>query len=316
MRVLITGAGGFIGSHVARRFVERGADVAALVRPSTDLDRLADIRRALVLIEADLQAATGLHEKIAACDPDVCVHLAWHIPPGRYRHALDNLDSVAGSLNLLQALTQTGCRRVVVVGSCAEYAGRDGCVDDHGEIRPDTLYGASKHAMSLLAHKLADQHGWTATTARLFHVYGPGEPPARLVPSLIRALLEERSFALTSGDQVRDLLYVDDAADALVTIASADVAGGINVASGVPTTVADLAREIGRQLGRPELVQLGVLPRKAEDPQWLCARPGRLHEDLGWRPRHDLVTGLSSTIDWWRRIGHVNRMSAVSQPQN
>jgi nucleoside-diphosphate-sugar epimerase len=299
MRVLVTGAAGFLGSHVTRRCVRAGWNVAALVRPNADVSRLADVRDSLTLVEADLLAVQSPPDALVAVAPELVIHAAWRVPPGRYLQALDNLDSVAASVALFRALASTDCRRIVFVGSCAEYAPCSGCVDERSAVGPQTLYGGCKLAVSTVMDQMAREKGWSAATARLFNLYGPDEPAGRLVPSVIGALREGRVCALTPGDQTRDFLHVEDAADGVWTIAASDLDGVVNVASATPIPVATLARELARQLGRPDLLQLGARPRPPDEPQWLCAKPGRLHE-TGWTPRYDLGRGLEHTIEWWR----------------
>ena len=314
MRVLVTGGAGFIGSHVVRRLMRAGCEVAVVVRPGTPLTPFIDVANRLTILEADLRSAVGLARSLAAIDPDMCLHLAWYTAPGRYLHAFENLDAVEGSSILLKALSETSCRRIIVVGSCAEYALRAGCVDEDSVIAPRTLYAACKHAVWMMAEQVARRRGWTAATARLFQVYGPGEPDTRLIPTVIADLLAGRQCSLTSGDQLRDFLHAEDVADAIWAVAASDIEGPVNVACGVPTSVSDVSREIARQLGRPDLLAFGARPTPADDPAWLCAMPGRLHNTLSWRPRFELAAGLEQTIEWWRRrIGDAGHMSAVSK---
>ena len=129
MRILITGAAGFVGSHVVRRFLRAGWEVAALVRPGSDVARLADVQERFTLVECDLHAP-HLARALEAAPPELCVHSAWEVPPTRYLHAPENLSSVAASAQLLLALKPTSCRRVLFVGSCAEYAPSERCVDE------------------------------------------------------------------------------------------------------------------------------------------------------------------------------------------
>jgi nucleoside-diphosphate-sugar epimerase len=316
VRVLITGAAGFVGSHIVRRFLGAGWEVAALVRPGTDCGRLGDVRDHLTLVECDLHSPR-LVSAVEAEAPELCVHAAWHVPPVKYLNAPENLSSVAASALLLLALKPTGCRRIVFVGSCAEYAPSDTCVDEASAIGPVSLYGTCKHAVSRTFDQFARQNGWSCVTARVFNPYGPHEPPGRLVRSLIDALLHGRSCPLTAGDQVRDFLHVEDIADAIWTVAAGDLQGPVNIASSVPTTVADVAREVARQIGRPDLIELGALARPEGDPQWLCARPGRLRQAHAWAPHHDLASGMEATIRWWRRhLAESDSVSAVSRRTN
>jgi len=208
---------------------------------------------------------------------------------------------VTTSVGLVRALSRTSCRRFVFVGSSAEYAPADDCVDEQSAVEPRTLYTACKVAVSMMTTQVAAECGWTAVTARIFNIYGPREPEPRLVPSVIRALLAGRPVQVTSGAQVRDFLHIDDVADALWTVATSELTGTVNVASAVQTTVAAVATEIARQVGRPDLLQFGAVPTRSSDAAPVCAHRGRLHEELGWAPRFDLVSGLSHTIEWWKR---------------
>jgi nucleoside-diphosphate-sugar epimerase len=311
MRVLVTGAAGFLGSHVVRRCVRAGCEVAALVRPGSDLARIIDIADRVTLVEADLRSDAA-PEAIAAARPDVCIHAAWHVAPGRYPQAIENLDSVAASAALLRALASTECGRTVFVGSCLEYAPSSGCMDETSPVGPRTLYGGCKLAVSIMLEQLAREKGRSAATARLFNLYGPYEAAGRLVPAVIHALRDGRSCALTSGTQTRDFLHIADAADGVWTVAESGLEGAVNVASGTPATVADLARELARQLGRPDLLQLGARPLPSDEPTWLCAKPGRLHR-TGWVPQYDLARGLEHTIEWWRHRRDASPVSALSQ---
>ena len=273
----------------------------AVVRPGGDTRVLAALGDRLTVVTGDLRDTEALTRGLGLLPPDLCLHLAWYAIPGRYLSALENLDAVVASACLLRALSRTSCRRIVVAGTCAEYADAVDCVSEHSAIGPRTLYAVCKRAVSLMAAQVAADRGWTAATARLFQVFGPREPEARLIPSVIRALIAGRPCPLTRGDQVRDFLHVEDVADALWAIATSERGGAVNVASGIPTTVAAAASEIARQVGRPDLLQLDAFPTRPDDAAHICARRGRLHEELGWTPRFDLASGLAHTIEWWRR---------------
>jgi nucleoside-diphosphate-sugar epimerase len=301
VRVVLTGGAGFVGLPVARRVVHAGCELLAIVRPGREAGILKDLGDRVTVLSQDMRESEALAQALKEFEPSLCLHLAWYVVPGRYPTALDNLDSVTTSVGLVRALSRTSCRRFVFVGSSAEYAPADDCVDEQSAIEPRTLYTACKTAVSLMTTQVAAECGWTAVTARIFNIYGPREPEPRLVPSVIRALLAGRPVQLTSGAQVRDFLHVDDVADALWTVARSELTGTVNVASAVQTTVAAVATEIARQVGRPDLLQFGAVPTRSPDAAPVCSRRGRLHEELGWTPRFDLASGLAHTIEWWKR---------------
>jgi nucleoside-diphosphate-sugar epimerase len=299
MRVAVTGAGGFVGGPLVRCLLEHGCEVAALVRSAPALETFADVRHRLTCITGDLRS-DDVGRALETFRPDACIHGAWYTVPGRYQHGLENLDSVGATATLLRSLTRTTCRRFVMIGTCAQYQRVEDSLTETSADNPGTLYAASKQAAWMMTEGVAAECGWTAANARLFQVYGPREPEARMVPSVIRSLLASKRCPLTTGSQIRDFLHVEDVADALAMVVRRnDISGVVNVAGGRPVAVADVARSIGEQLHRAQLLGFGERPASADDPPSLWARPGRLH-DIGWRPRLELPDGLRHTIEWWK----------------
>jgi nucleoside-diphosphate-sugar epimerase len=302
MRVLLTGAAGFIGSHVVRLLVHERCEVLALVRPGTDLSRIADVQSALRLLRGDVLQLDPIENALDSFKPDACIHLAWCAKPGEYLHSAENIDLVAGTARLATKLATVGCRRFVGVGTCFEYDTQGGTLSERTALDPRFLYSACKAAtfMVLTNLPLGDM---TMAWARLFYLYGPFENERRLVPSVIRALLLGEEARCTTGAQVRDFLHVEDLASALWAIAQSSVAGAVNVGSGAPVTVAHLVKRLGEMLDRSELIKLGALPYAKDDPPFVCANNQRLRTETSWQPRFALDDGLRATIDWWRSRG-------------
>ncbi len=299
MRVLVTGAAGFIGSHVTRRLLQRGHEVGALVRAPERAWRLRGELSHLRIFAGDLAALGEVEAGLMQWRPELCLHLAWYAEPGRYAQAPENLDSLRASLDLLHLLGRIGCRRMVAAGTCAEYDPTIGIYPESAPTAPTTLYGASKLALSFVARQLAAQDGFTVAWARIFYLYGPFEDARRLVPRLIRVLRRGETFPATTGREVRDYLHVDDVAAAFVALGESARSGVFNVCSGVPVTVRELMETVAGIIGRPGLIQFGAMP----DPrgQLPCVRGEnrRLRSDLRWSPRYGLREGLEQTVGWW-----------------
>ncbi|TAJ22640.1 MAG: NAD(P)-dependent oxidoreductase [Nitrospirae bacterium] len=298
MNILLTGATGFIGSRLARRLLVAGHRVTALIRPAGDRWRIRDIEPSLSVLEGDLCTPLTLRGLLVSIRPDLLIHLAWGGQLGA--PAIDNLTALGSSLELLRLMPDIGCPRVMIAGTCFEYDQSEGELDEESPARPHDLYGACKHALFLAASHFAELAKIDLIWPRLFYVYGPGEDPRRLVPSVVLALLRDRPAPTTQGEQVRDYLHVDDVADALVAIVGKGCSGAINVASGSTVTVAQVATLIGRLLEKPELIRLGALPYREGEPMVIRAGTRRLREEVGWNPRFDLVGGLTDTIGWWK----------------
>jgi nucleoside-diphosphate-sugar epimerase len=294
-RVLVTGASGFIGSHCLQPLRERGFDVHAVARA-----RPADAGGLVTWHAADLLDRASTAALVDAVRPSHLLHLAWYVVPGQLIAAPQNFDWVAASVELVRRFAEAGGRRLAVCGSAYEYDWRYGyCTEGLTPCTPDTVYGACKLALSEMVRSLAAAQGLSAAWPRVFFLYGPREHPQRLVSSVIRSLLRGEPARCSHGRQVRDYLHVQDVADGLATVLDSEAEGAINVSSGAATTLREIVRTAARLVGRPELLQLGALPPRANDAPLVVGSPERA-QALGWAPRHDLESGLRLTVEWWQ----------------
>jgi nucleoside-diphosphate-sugar epimerase len=298
--VLLTGASGFIGAHVARRLLDEGCEVAALVRPGGVPWRIADIVASLRVVRGDLMAPDDLKRTIAALRPEVCVHLAWCAEPGAYLHSPDNVRFLTASLEMATALADAGCRRFVGIGTCLEYDASAGTLSESSALGPASLYAASKAGLGLMLEQVGRLMGMRVAWVRLFHLYGPYEDQRRLVPSVINALTRGEQAQVTEGRQVRDFLHVEDVASAIWAVAASDLTGAVNVGSGHGIAVRDLVARIGALMGRSDRIAFGARPQPSSESMAICADIHRLLANAAWRPRYDLDQGLRQTIAWWQ----------------
>lgn len=303
MKVLVTGAAGFVGSQVARQLLASGDEVVALLRPGESTARLTDALPRLVTRDIDLADSDSLRAMVAAERPAACVHTAWNAEPGRYLHSRENLRLVEASHRLAEALADHGCARLVGVGTNAEYDTSYGYLSERTPTAPGYLYSACKLGLSHSLAQLGLLTGMQVAWARLFYLYGPWEDPRRLVSSVARALLEGHEAPCSEGSQVRDFLHVADVAGALVAVLRSGLTGPVNVGSGEPVTVREVVTRLGAIVGRPELLRPGALAVKPGEPPFVCADNRRLREGTGWSPTFTLDAGLADTVRWWRERG-------------
>lgn len=291
MNVLLTGAGGFIGSRVAQLLLDRGHHVHAVVRPSMPAPMFELAERNFTVWPADLLDASAGRAAVHGAKPDATLHLAWFTEPGRYLHDKPkNLESLAAGTALLGHLTEVGCSRIVLGGTCLEGAVGPG-------YQP-TFYAVAKRALHDLAASL-NSSGTTVACCHVFSVYGPGEDERRAVPSVVRSLLQGDPVAVSPGTGLRDYLYVDDVAHALCAVVGSDVAGTFDVCSGQPRPLAAVFEEIGIATGRGDLIRWGERkPRPGENFE-VGGDPLALTE-LGWSPSRSLHDGIAETVAWWR----------------
>ncbi|RFU38230.1 NAD-dependent epimerase/dehydratase family protein [Actinomadura logoneensis] len=301
MRVLVTGAAGFIGSHLVDRLLADGNEVAGV----DDLSTGRNGNDAIELWRMDV-ADPALADRVAAFRPEVVCHLAAQVS---VRVSVgdplaDARTNVVGTANVLEAARLAGARKVVFTSSCAVYGVPDGLpVPPDAELRPASPYAASKVAGEVYAGMYSALHGLDHTILTLANVYGPRQTPegeAGVVSIFTDALLAGRPTRVYGdGKQTRDYVYVLDVVDAFAR-ATGDGASGLrlNVGTGLQTTDRDLHTLVARAAGAPDdpafaPPRLGDLPAMAIDAS-------RTTETLGWRPRTSLPDGLAATVAWAR----------------
>jgi nucleoside-diphosphate-sugar epimerase len=293
MRILVTGAAGFIGSHIARQLVREGHEVHALDRPQADLWRIKDIESSLHVIRADLLDSSFALPSFPFA---ACLHLAWYVEPGKYLHSPLNKDWVEASLRLARNLQDAGCRRFVAAGTCFEYVTSEPPQRESTPTAPSTIYVQSKLELFHALQSIGMDFAWV----RFFYQYGPYEDPRRLMPVVINLLRRGEEVKLVPGDRIRDYLHIEDVASAVCAVAQSQLTGAVNIGSGVPVTVRDIALKIGALLDRVDLIKLGALPWSPTEPMHLLADNTKLREGTGWKPQYDLDAGLRQTVEWWK----------------
>ncbi len=301
MRVLVTGATGFIGSHIVRRLIAQGCEVYAIIRPNSNVWRINDIIGSINVIPCDLFSIREWDRYIKEIRPDLCIHLAWYVEPGEYLNSLENTRFAYATIELATRLAGIGCRRFISAGTCFEYDTDLGYLSETTSTAPRSLYAATKLGLYLTLDQIGRLMGMSVAWLRFFYLYGPYEDKRRLVPAIICSLIDNREAKATKGEQIRDFLHVEDVADAVWAVAQSGLSGPINIGSGKPVAVRDIVMKIGTILGRPELITLGALPHNPSDPMFICANNRLLTNSTAWFPRYDLEGGLHHTVEWWKR---------------
>ena len=287
--VLLTGASGLIGRQCVPTLLAAGYRVTVLSRDGKAPDG-AQALKADLLDHATTKAAVE-HAKATHL-----LHLAWHAGARDRWTSPANLDWVSATFALVQAFAAAGGHRAVCVGSCAEYDWSAVTLRENTPLRPATLYGAAKAAAGMALTKAAPALDLSFAWARPFFCYGPGEPPGRLFGDLVKGLKADEPVACTDGEQRRDFLHTADIAAALTALLSSGVEGPVNVASGEAIPVRDLIMEAANQMGRPDLIRLGAIQRPASDPPLLAANTERLANEVGFKPRYTLNTGVAQVL--------------------
>jgi nucleoside-diphosphate-sugar epimerase len=211
--------------------------------------------------------------------------------------------NVLGFLNLLTSAEAAGAERVAGAGSCFEYdATSDKPLAESDPLLPLTPYAASKSSAVMLASAFAKTRDLKVVMLRPFTAYGPYERPDRLIPHVILSAMRRAPIRLTGGEQTRDFVYVEDAAEAFLVAGLPGAPSGevFNVGTGRATAVLAVARRILDLMQSEATIEVGALPYRPAEYWHLCADISRSRERLHWSPRVDLDDGLSRTIEWMR----------------
>ncbi len=314
VRVLITGATGFIGSHLAERLVAEGAEVTLAVEPGASKANVARILDKVRVHEVDLREGQAVRQLVRECEPRKIYHLAavGVTDPGVDPRLAVQVN-VMGTLNLLEALSETDCDCFVNTGTCYEYGhhtppppvppnlGGPGGQREDQMVDPINAYAASKSAAWLFCNMYHRTRGYPIVTVRPFTVYGPRQSQRALIPQVILSALQGKDFEMTGGEQTRDFTYVDDVVEGYIRASLSKKAIGqtINLGTGEEHPIKDVVLKVLELIGSPMRLLIWALPYRPREIWRLYADSSKARELLGWQPQVGLEAGLRKTIEWY-----------------
>lgn len=296
MRIFVTGATGFLGSYVVEELIEHGHELAILMRPGADSWRLASHLSRLKVIEGSFDDFAAWRGALTVFRPEAIVHMAWRGVGNVERNAPIQARNVPDIVDMSALAAEVGASIFIGAGSQAEYGPYSRIIHETDLASPTTLYGRAKLTAGGMAGQLCAESGMRFAWLRIFSTYGPKDAPGWLIPSMIKTLREGHRMALTGCEQHWGFLHARDAAAAFrVALTDSTAAGVYNLGSldapllrETVTTLRDLVNPAA-ELG------FGDLAYRPDQVMILQADIGRLNA-LGWRPKIDLVTGLSETV--------------------
>lgn len=304
--ILVTGAAGFIGSHLTRRLLEEGAEVHILLRKDTDQFRIQDFLEDLTIWYGDLKDFQRICSCIRGSRPQIIFHLAALRNVKRDPELIEPMIdiNIKGTLNLLRGVIKENITLEFFIntGSSEEYGnGPVPFSEDQKEI-PVSPYSASKVATTYFCQMVYRSMGLPIVTLRPFIVYGPNQDTDMFIPSLIQHCLEGKDFPMTEGDQTREFTYIDDVIEAYLLTAQCPQAAGevINIGNGIECTIRDVAEKIVRMMGNPIKLLAGALPKRQGETDHFFCNNEKARKLLGWSPKIDINEGLKRTIEWYK----------------
>ncbi len=299
-RVLVTGARGFIATHLCHRLAQYGAQVTGVSRVALPASATMAWSR------ADLGDPAAVRALLEAVAPDVVFHLAGHVTGSQQVAEIQPTlqTNLVSTVHLLTAAVEVGGCRVVVAGSMQEPHAMD------PEAVPCSPYAASKWACTAYARLFHALYQLPVIIARPFMVYGPGQwDLTKLLPYAITSLLRNKPIRVSSGDRVLDWIYVDDVVTAFVTLADIQepYATAIDLGSGELVSVREILQRVAGLIGGADRIEFGAIPdRPLERPH--AARVDDTHCLTGWSPSTPLDVGLAKSVAWYR--AHLDDLGA------
>ena len=290
-RLLITGASGFVCGHCLGLIEKDGGypEIYAVNRSGRGQGGGRVVWHA-----ADLRNPVDALQVIKEVRPTHLFHGAWIATPGVYLSSADNIDWLQAGIALVRAFAEQGGQRFVGVGSSAEYAASDEPCEEVGTpLQPGSVYGECKAALWYTVQALARHYKMQAAWGRLFLPYGPGDLPARLIPTVISHLRAGKPLSLSHGEQKRDFIYAPDAAKMFVRLLNSDVTGAFNVGTGEPRSVRSVIEAVAGRFSARDCLRFGALPMREGEPPVLVASMKKFDRLLG----AELVTPFGKTLD-------------------
>ena len=293
-KILLTGASGFIGSHVLTELLQRGYRVHAVVHSGA-----MPPHPGVIVHQLDLLDAAAVESFMAEQQFTHLLHLAWYVGRKCHIHEL-NMDWLAASLFLLKSFAHNGGIHFLGAGSCSEYEYRYGLLrENETPTNPGVLYGNAKNTLFHVASVYCAQAGMHFQWSRIFNCYGPREKARRLMPSVILSCLRGEEVRVSDCMNFLDYLHVGDTARGIVDVFESELTGAVNICSGKPVQLRSIVKSIAELTDFDGVILWGAVPA-AFDYEVVVGDNHKL-QSIGWQPQYDLISGLQDTINYWKK---------------
>lgn len=284
-KVLVTGATGLIGKELAKPLLEAGFDVYAITIDENNPNN------GIHWIKGNLFDENSIKLIMEEVKPEYLLNMAW-CTTGDYLKSDLNYKFLTAGLNLLKYFKDNGGKRVIFAGTCFEYKFKEEPLKETDELEVEkTVYTFCKHKLHEIAEYFCKQNNISFGYGRIFYVYGKNEDKTRLTGMIIDKLSKNEEVVIKSGSLIKDYMYSKDIANAFVALLNSDVEGSVNICTGNPISIKDFALEIGKQMGKENLIIFQDEP--SNQPPVIVGDNTRLTEDVGYNLKYDLKKAFS-----------------------
>lgn len=304
-KILITGANGFIGSHLTRRLMNGGNEVHILLREKSDTRKLVDILPRLNIHHGDITDSAFLKKLVSDIRPEGIFHLAASTIMSGVRTSNDELIRInmTGTANLIDGLDNVNYDYFINTGSFFEYGFKDEPMKELDICEPTELYSITKLAQTLYAQAAAKMKNKPIVSFRIFTPYGPGVQEGRLVYNVVYNALLNKDINLTKPSTVRDFIFVDDIVELYLEAAGkAQYLKGeiFNAGSGVKTSLELFVEKVMKITDSKSKVNWGAYSPVYYDSDMWQADMAKTFSKFIWRPHYDIDSGIKKTVDWFK----------------
>jgi UDP-glucose 4-epimerase len=303
MNIFITGATGFIGSHVLEIFSRSEHKIAYLVRPSSDIWRIKHLQNTphFLPIEGSMDDVEALKPSLSSFNPNIFIHLAWNGINAKARQDISQFENYKQSLALYNLGKELNISHFIGLGSQAEYGLCANIIAENQPTLPNVNYGYAKLATFETLKNLAATDNIRFSWLRLFSAYGPKDGPEWLIPYITLSLLKGEIPKLTACEQVWDYIHASDCATAIQALALSDTAQGLfNLGSGTAQPLQQIVETIYNEIMPGTAAEMGQVPYRDGQVMHLEADITKLKSATNWKPQKSINEGIIETARWYK----------------